>query len=62
MEFKELVNYDKHRPYLMLAIDGKTSQAFSAVTLSPFYGFEFQGSREKIIMLSRAKYAGKKQF
>jgi len=31
------------------------------VTLLPFYGFQTQGSREEIIMASRAKYAGKRK-
>jgi hypothetical protein len=45
----------------MLAIDGKTSHPFSATTLPPFYKFKFQGNREKIIIASRSKYAGKRK-
>jgi type IV secretory pathway TraG/TraD family ATPase VirD4 len=57
----DMINHGKHHIYLKLAIDGKTSQAFSAITLPPFYGFQTQGNREKIIMLSRARYAGKRE-
>jgi hypothetical protein len=31
------------------------------VTLPPFYGFQTQGNREQIIMLSRARYARKRE-
>ncbi len=57
----DMINHGKHHIYLKLAIDGKTSQAFSAVTLPPFYGFQTQGNQEKIIMLSRARYACKRE-
>lgn len=56
---QDLICNDKHHLYLMLAIDGKTSQPFSAVTLPPFYNFKPQGNMEKIIATSRSKYAGK---
>ncbi len=58
---QDLINHGKHHLYLMLAIDGKTSHPFSAVTLPPFYNFKPQGNMEKIIAASRAKYAGKRR-
>ncbi len=57
---QDLINHGKYHLYLTLAIDGKTSQPFSAVTLPPFYNFKFQGNREKVIAASRLKYAGKR--
>jgi len=42
---------------LKLAVNGKTTSPFSAYTLPPFYGFKFQGNREKIIKVSRQRYA-----
>src|SRR5574340_293903 len=58
---QDLINHGKHHLYLTLAINGKTSHPFSAVTLHPFYNFTPQGNREKIIMASRSKYAGKRK-
>ncbi len=58
---QDLINHGKHHLYLMLAIDGRTSKPFSAVTLPPFYNFKPQGNREKIIVTSRARYAGKRK-
>ena len=46
--------------YLRMAIDGRSSQPFSARTLPPFHSFEFQGNREKIIRASRQRYAGRR--
>jgi len=43
--------------YLRMAINGKSSQPFSAKTLAPFHSFQFQGNREKIIKVSRQRYA-----
>ncbi len=56
---RDLIMLDKYQIYLKLAIDGKTSEPFSAVTLSPFYKFEEQGNKEKIISLSRKYYSRK---
>ncbi len=58
---QDLINHGKHHLYLTLAIDGKTSQPFSAITLPPFYNFKPQGNMEKIVMASRSKYAGKRK-
>ena len=52
------INLDRYMIYLRMAIDGKSSQPFSARTLPPFRGYKFQGNREKIIRSSRQRYAG----
>jgi type IV secretory pathway TraG/TraD family ATPase VirD4 len=54
---QDLIAHDKYHIYLKLAIDGKQSQPFSALTLPPFYKFGFQSNRDKIILLSRANYS-----
>lgn len=51
----DLVNLNKYRVYLKLMIDGVASQAFSASTLPPTW--PPQGNREKIIEVSRERYA-----
>jgi len=53
----DLIGQDKYHAYIKLAIEGKTSEPFSARTLPPFYAFEPQGNREKVIFLSRRSYA-----
>jgi hypothetical protein len=53
----DLLNLDKHSIYLKMAINGKVSQPFSARTLPPFHGVEFQGNRDKVIQVSRERYA-----
>ncbi|MDJ1420281.1 MAG: type IV secretion system DNA-binding domain-containing protein [Candidatus Methanoperedens sp.] len=58
---QDLVNHGKHHLYLMLAINGRMSKPFSAVTLPPFYNFKPQGNREKIIALSRSRYTCKRE-
>ena len=57
---QDLINLDKHHIYLKLAIDGRTSKPFSALTLDPFFGFEKQGNKEKVIEKSRTRYARKR--
>ena len=61
-EFKreDLTNHDKYHIYLKLAIDGKSSKSFSALTLPPFFKFERQGNKDKIIEGSRMRYSSKK--
>ncbi|MBE9592119.1 MAG: hypothetical protein IMF19_01440, partial [Proteobacteria bacterium] len=54
-------NQDKHNIYLKLAIDGKSSKPFSALTLPPFFKFERQGNKDKIIEVSRMRYARKRK-
>jgi len=56
----DFINLDRYMIYLRMAIDGKSSQPFSARTLPPFRGFQLQGNREKIIGVSRQRYAGKR--
>jgi type IV secretory pathway TraG/TraD family ATPase VirD4 len=58
-EFKrrDLIMQDKYHIYLKLAIDGKPSAPFSAVTLPPFYRFELQGYSNRIIAFSRKYYS-----
>ena len=51
-----------HNIYRKLAIDGKTSKPFSALTLPPFFKFERQGNKEKIIESSRQRYSSKKDL
>jgi hypothetical protein len=62
-EFKrhDLIAQDKYHVYLKLAIDGRTSQPFSALTLPPFCNYELQGNKKEIIMLSRASYSVKSE-
>ena len=57
----DFINLDRYMIYLRMAIDGKSSQPFSARTLPPFRGYKFQGNREKIISVSRQRYAGKRE-
>ncbi|MDD2666639.1 MAG: type IV secretion system DNA-binding domain-containing protein [Methanocellales archaeon] len=54
---EDLINHDKYHVYLKLAIDGKTSKPFSALTLPPFYSFKFQGNKDKILKVSRQGYS-----
>jgi hypothetical protein len=53
----DLIMLDKHHIYLKLAIDGKPSTPFSAVTLPVFYRFELQGNERDIINFSRTHYS-----
>jgi type IV secretory pathway TraG/TraD family ATPase VirD4 len=56
----DLISHDKYHIYLKLAINGKQSQPFSALTLSPFFNFKPQGRKDEIIMVSRANYSTRK--
>ncbi len=53
----DLVNLPNFHIYLRLMIDGITSRPFSAQTLPPMEMSTVKGSREKIISVSREKYA-----
>lgn len=55
----DLVNLAKYDVYLKLMIDGVTGDAFSATTLPPLKVTE-QSSAEKIIRVSRERYANKR--
>jgi type IV secretory pathway TraG/TraD family ATPase VirD4 len=54
---EDLTYHSKYHIYLKLAIDGKTSRPFSALTLPAFYKFTKQGLKDKIIFHSRGKYS-----
>ncbi len=56
----DLVNLAKYDIYLKLMIDGVTGDAFSATTLSPSKVSE-QSNTEKIIRVSRERYANKRE-
>jgi len=53
----DLVNLTKYDMYLKLMIDGVTSNPFSATGLLPELGETKAGNREKIINVSRERYA-----
>ncbi len=52
---EDMVNLGKYEVYLKLMIDGVASNPFSATTLPPIA--EFQGNRNKVIKVSRERYA-----
>ncbi|MCK4591965.1 type IV secretion system DNA-binding domain-containing protein [Candidatus Parcubacteria bacterium] len=56
----DLVNLTKYDIYLKLMIDGVTGDAFSATTLPPL-GVTEQSNVEKIIKVSRERYANKRE-
>jgi hypothetical protein len=58
-EAADFVNLTKYEIYLKLMIDGVASRPFSAKTLPPV--FEKQGNAEKIIKVSRERYAEKRE-
>ncbi len=53
----DLVQLPKYNLYAKLLIDGMPSQPFSAATLSPAEGAVEDGRRDKVIRLSRERYA-----
>lgn len=57
---EDLIAHNKYHIYLKLAIEGKSSKPFSALTLPPFYKFKPQGNKEKIIKVSRHRYSTKR--
>jgi len=57
-----LINLEQHNIYLRLAIDGKSSKPFSALTLPPFYKFMPRGKRKEIIGASRSSYTTKRDI
>lgn len=56
----DLVNLPKYNIYLKLMIDGITGDAFSATVLPPI-ALEESGAHEKVIKVSRDRYATKKE-
>jgi CxxC-x17-CxxC domain-containing protein len=53
----DLVNLPKYHIYLKLMIDGIAGDAFSAVTLPPVSISDTEGNAEKVIRVSRERYA-----
>ncbi len=57
---EDLINLPKYNIYLKLMIDGVASKPFSATTLPPLTD-KIEGTAEKIIKVSRERYAKSKQ-
>ena len=57
----DLVNLAKYDIYLKLMIDGISGDAFSATTLPPTETVESKSNKEKIIRVSRERYANKRE-
>ncbi len=58
---EDLVNLPKYETYLKLMIDGITSDPFSARGLPPLLEEEKTGNIDKVIKVSRERYAKKKE-
>lgn len=56
-EEEDLVNLAKYDTYMKLMIDGVASNPFSASTLPPLGKTAFTGNRDKVIKVSRERYA-----
>jgi len=56
----DIVNLPKYNIYLKLMIDGIAGDAFSAITLPPVDMAGTEGNEEKIINISRERYASSK--
>ncbi|MBI2483588.1 type IV secretion system DNA-binding domain-containing protein [Candidatus Uhrbacteria bacterium] len=54
---EDLVNLPKHNMYLKLMVDGIVTEPFSARSLPPLQPEELTGNREKLITVSRERYA-----
>jgi CxxC-x17-CxxC domain-containing protein len=57
----DLVNLPKYSIYLKLMIDGIAGDAFSAITLSPIEGEGTKINEEKVINVSRERYASSRE-
>ncbi len=57
----DLVNLTKYDMYLKLMIDGVTSDPFSATGLPPLKHGAYEGNAEKIINVSRERYAVRRE-
>ena len=53
----DIVNLAKYNIYLKLMIDGIAGNAFSAITLAPFDVEETKENEEKVVKVSRERYA-----
>lgn len=58
----DLVNLTKYDMYLKLMIDGVTSDPFSATGLPPLKNGPYEGHADKIINVSRERYAMKREI
>ncbi len=54
---QDMVNIPNRSIYIKLMVDGISSRPFSASTLPPFHGPKDAGSSERIVEISRKKYA-----
>lgn len=59
---EDLVNLTKYDVYLKLMIDGVASNPFSATTLPPFGKEDMTDNLEKVIKVSRERYAREKEI
>jgi len=59
---EDMVNLPKYEFYIKLMIDGVTSNPFSAKGLPPLSSSEKTGNTEKVIKVSRERYARKKEL
>lgn len=57
----DLVNLPKYHIYLKLMIDGVAGDAFSATTLPPIDVSETEMNKEKVVKVSRERYASSKE-
>ena len=58
---EDIVNLPKYEMYLKLMIDGIASDPFSARGLPPLAASEKTGNTEKVIEMTRSKYASRKE-
>lgn len=58
---EDIVNLPKYEIYLKLMIDGIASEPFSAMGLPPLPDSEMTGNEEKVIKVSRERYASKRE-
>jgi len=54
---QDLTGQDRYHIYVKLAINGKTSEPFSAYTLPPLHNLRWHGNRKRTIQLSRYNYS-----
>lgn len=59
---EDIVNIPKYEFYLKLMIDGIASDPFSAIGLPPLTEEEKTGNAEKVIRVSRERYANKREI
>ena len=57
----DLVNLPKYNIYLKLMIDGIAGDAFSAITLPPVDLSDTEGNEEKVVSISRERYANDRE-